>query len=351
MMEIELCKEAFPETFNGTRAKVGAFRTGTFLHPEYGAFTFTRDDLGRIKRGFDRSKRALVLDYDHGTDTGTTPEERKAAGWIESLDVEGDTLVATVRLTPQAERYVRNGEYRLFSPTWTPHFKDKETGEDRGITLLRGALTNSPYIDGMMPCVALSERAATVIAGLRKDGTVKRSVRTTVYDELRQLRERLEALEASEPRTFTAQATDFSTNAKRARIRERMDAGRIANEKLPPMKQLSWCVREAEDMRRHPEDYRHGDDPIATLLSEGVATTRDEAKRLASYAAFIGSNAPISWTGLSVTIGGSEVRAVPERGRLLSDFKAGRPTHASFSYGPLPITDPARVSWVGHRSS
>jgi hypothetical protein len=163
-IELELFKEAFPSTFNGSRARFQVFKTGSWQHPSYGRIKITQADLYNMKNNFDRGKRALVVDYDHGTDVRVTPEQRIAAGWIESAEVVGDGLYVTAKMTERAAKRIRDGEYRMISPTWTPDFISKETGRSMGITLLRAALTNTPFIDGMHPAVPLSERAIAVFA-------------------------------------------------------------------------------------------------------------------------------------------------------------------------------------------
>lgn len=160
---IDLFREAFPDTFEGKPARLQVFKVGKWKHPSYGDIEVSAEDLETIVKNFEATGRAVVLDYDHGTDTSETPEGRKAAGWLRNLSVDGESLWGDFDLTEEAHEYVTNGEYRFFSPTWVSSFANKETGEDQGVTLLRGALTNNPFIDGMHPAVALSEKAAELI--------------------------------------------------------------------------------------------------------------------------------------------------------------------------------------------
>lgn len=175
--DVNLFIEAFPETFEGQKARVQVFRTGSWVHPTYGDLEITKEDLTKAVDNFMNTDRALVVDYDHGTDVGVTPEDRKAAGWIRELEIkelaDGEAeLWALFDATDKAYEYIKNGEYRLFSPTWNPNFENKESGKPQGMTLLRGALTNSPFIDGMHPAVAMNERAAKVMKeGIKLRGT------------------------------------------------------------------------------------------------------------------------------------------------------------------------------------
>lgn len=170
---IDLFREAFPEAFDGKPARLQVFKTGSWSHPQYGPINITRADLDTIVKNYETTGRAVVIDYDHGTDTGTKPEERKAAGWVKDLRVEGEgdnaSLWADVGLTDEAAGYVQKGEYRFVSPTWVSSFANKETGEEQGITLLRAAITNNPFIDGMHPAVPLSERAGEMLATPKRE--------------------------------------------------------------------------------------------------------------------------------------------------------------------------------------
>ena len=154
-------------------------------HPEYGDILITRDDIHDLLRNWLMSSRRLAMDYDHGLDYGVTPEQRIAAGWhsdvwvtaefdagaaqIELKDIlnhEAPVLYvwAKVEATPRCNEYIQNKEMTLYSPTFNPNYTNKETGEKQGMTLLRGAITNVPWFDGMQEFrVAASERFAALI--------------------------------------------------------------------------------------------------------------------------------------------------------------------------------------------
>lgn len=193
--EIDLFRESFPDTFDGKPIRVQVFATGTWKHPKYGTMEVKLDDLKTMVKNFEETKRALVVDYDHGTDLGTNPEQSKAAGWLKELQIEekGDiaALYGVFEATDQAADYIKKGEYRFFSPTFNTNVADKETGKSRGMTLLRGALTNSPFIDGMFPAVALNERAAKMLAEYGTGGTM--TIRCKDGTNLAELAAQLEA--------------------------------------------------------------------------------------------------------------------------------------------------------------
>lgn len=164
MQTIDLFREAFPETFDGKPARLQVFKSGKWKHPAYGEIEVKPSDLETMVANFEGTERAVPIDYNHGTTSGTTPEQQRAAGWLRNLKIEGEALWADVDLTPEAHKYVSGGEYRFVSPTFVENYKNKESGKEQGFTLLAAALTNTPFIDGMHPAVALSERAAELMA-------------------------------------------------------------------------------------------------------------------------------------------------------------------------------------------
>lgn len=157
--------DAVPGFDPAGKYRVQAMWTGEWQHDQHGKIEVTKADLETVLRNFKAGKRRLVLDYDHGTDYGATPEDRKAAGWFDDLELEeredgSAVLWATVGVTDAANEYIEDGEYMLFSPTWHPNYKNKETGELQGPTLLRGALTNNPFLDGGQPMTRVMSEGA-----------------------------------------------------------------------------------------------------------------------------------------------------------------------------------------------
>lgn len=95
-----------------------------------------------------------VVDYEHQTLlTEDNGQPAPAAGFVRDLIWrEGQGLYAVVEATARAAEFVRNGEYRYFSPVFS---YDARSGAILEIEM--GALTNHPALDGMEP---LALRAA-----------------------------------------------------------------------------------------------------------------------------------------------------------------------------------------------
>lgn len=88
----------------------------------------------------------LVIDYEHQSLQG---RQAPAAGWIKDLEDRGDGLWAKVEWTPQAREYLRNREYRYFSPVLQ---LDPESRKP--LALMQVGLTNVPAIKRLPPLVA-----------------------------------------------------------------------------------------------------------------------------------------------------------------------------------------------------
>jgi len=103
------------------------------------------------KRGND-----MVIDYEHQTERGG---EAPAAGWIKTLVNRGrEGLWAVVEWTEKAKEYLKNKEYRYYSPVmWT------QEATKRVVVIDSVALTNSPATNNLKPIMAKMETALAAI--------------------------------------------------------------------------------------------------------------------------------------------------------------------------------------------
>lgn len=105
-----------------------------------------RESLTTLVAEFEARGVDLVVDYEHQSlQGGRAP----AAGWIKELEARDDGLWARVEWTAQAQEYLRQKEYRYFSPVLR---LDPETR--RPLALMQVALTNVPAMKGVAPLVA-----------------------------------------------------------------------------------------------------------------------------------------------------------------------------------------------------
>jgi hypothetical protein len=144
-------------------------KVGTFFSPIYGKITIAPQDLATMFTNF-KTKTPLAptqlpIDYDHLSDEPQKPEDGKAAGWVQDLQIRdgGQTLWCSPLWTRRAAEMIANGEYRFVSPFFLTDYLDKASGKKIGPTLKAVAITNRPFLEGMQPipapAIAASERA------------------------------------------------------------------------------------------------------------------------------------------------------------------------------------------------
>ena len=107
------------------------------------------DDIGmaQIISRYERRGNDVVIDYEHQTLKGI---QAPAAGWITRLVNRGvQGLWAVVKWSDKAKDYLKNREYRYFSPVYSIRKSDR-----RIIALHSVALTNLPKTNQLKPLVA-----------------------------------------------------------------------------------------------------------------------------------------------------------------------------------------------------
>ena len=149
-------------------------------------FEVDPEALTALVRAFGARGTDLVIDYEHQSLKGG---QAPAAGWIKDLEAREDGLWAQVEWTSKAGKYLKQREYRYFSPVLRIDPESRRPQE-----LMNMALTNVPAIQGLSPLVAKwggealtaenlpEERAAIVpegfpVAGKRRSGGLYRGSR------------------------------------------------------------------------------------------------------------------------------------------------------------------------------
>jgi hypothetical protein len=124
------------------------FPLGEWMHPVYGKIKMTQERVARFVKNFNDNVRQteLDVDYDHKDYGG------KAAGWIRALqDRQEQGLWMQVEWTPSAYQSLQDREYRYFSPEFTDTWKRPSDGQVFKDVLFGGAITNRPFLKGIMP--------------------------------------------------------------------------------------------------------------------------------------------------------------------------------------------------------
>lgn len=126
-------------------------RPGTLEGVSATSWRCAAEDAAALIDLWRRRKSRTVIDYEHQTmNAEKNGQPAPAAGWIVNLAwEEGRGLFADVEWTARAREYIRAGEYRYISPTFT---FDRKSGV---VTrLVSAGLTNHPGLDGMEPARA-----------------------------------------------------------------------------------------------------------------------------------------------------------------------------------------------------
>lgn len=127
-----------------------AMPLGTYQHPTYGEINITPERVQRFASNVKANVRGqdLNIDYDHVTG--------KAAGWVKDADARSDGLYLAVQWTPDAHKMLSNKEYRYFSPEFVDSWTHPQTKQKHADVVFGGALTNRPFLKGILP-INLSE--------------------------------------------------------------------------------------------------------------------------------------------------------------------------------------------------
>lgn len=114
------------------------------------SFVFDDDSAAEVMRRFAVAGRdRLAVDYDHAT-YSDTKDAAPAAGWFVPQIRNGELWATDLKWTPRGAGYLKNAEYRFFSPTL-------EIDNDGHVEALRPiALTNDPALTNLRPLVAAS---------------------------------------------------------------------------------------------------------------------------------------------------------------------------------------------------
>jgi len=137
-------------------------KAGTFKGHRSGAFALDSRIFTEIVANFNATEnKQIPIDFEHATESDPAEGQiavngAPAQGWIKGLDIRagGTELWGLVTWGDKAREYIRAGQYKFFSPAIRFNSKDRVSGKPVGARMTSGALTNNPFLDGMMPLAA-----------------------------------------------------------------------------------------------------------------------------------------------------------------------------------------------------
>jgi len=119
-------------------------------HPLFGTTTIDRDVAAKLKSSFVNKVKdqRIFTDYEHGMDKA---KGNKASGELLEVDVRDDGLWGLVKFTDTAKEEIDNGEWNYWSTAHYDSWTNPHTNENFEYVLDGGALTNKPWVKGMLP--------------------------------------------------------------------------------------------------------------------------------------------------------------------------------------------------------
>ncbi len=147
-------------------ARVGVFKG----HPQRHVVEFTPQVFDEIIANFRATKNGEVPgDYEHTSERlppTVATDGVPAPFWVTDVAKRNGDRELWAKFSwvdPQAVKYVRSKRYRYVSPAVNFNARSRETGLPIGARLTSVALTNHPFLDGMMP-IAASANAGDHVA-------------------------------------------------------------------------------------------------------------------------------------------------------------------------------------------
>ncbi len=184
------------------------------LADERPPFEVDQDSLAAMVTAFESRGVDLVVDYEHQSLRG---DRAPAAGWIKELQAKADGLWARVEWTAQAREYLKNREYRYFSPVLKLDPKSR-----RPEALLHVALTNVPAMKCLAPLVARYAAGAGEELGLKVEAM--KTELATRLGEGPEVKEEVLWLKAGAALTELALTVGLSPQATVAEVKAEIEA-------------------------------------------------------------------------------------------------------------------------------
>lgn len=133
---------------NSNKIKVPFVKKGEWKHELYGEVTFDEKDIqsliNNFKLGVTGFKPYLTLG--HLDEEHNSTDSHRKRGDLEEIVQEGDVTYGIFSVPEDIYKAVEKGEYEYSSGEFHRNFVDNKTGKKVGTTVIRVALTNSPFL-------------------------------------------------------------------------------------------------------------------------------------------------------------------------------------------------------------
>lgn len=142
--------------------KVPFVKKGSWKHDVYGKVEFEDKDIEQLISNFQKNVLGFTpyLTLGHLDEEPNSTDSHRKRGDLEDIVIEGDTAFGIFSVPDDIYQAVQKGEYEYSSGEFNRKFTAKDSGTNVGTTVIRVALTNSPFLPfGNQKVQALSEDA------------------------------------------------------------------------------------------------------------------------------------------------------------------------------------------------
>lgn len=149
-------------TMGSNLIKVPFIKKGSWKHDVYGEVSFTDKDIDDVITNYKNNVTGFTpyLTLGHLDEELDSTDSHRKRGDLDDIIKEGDTTYGIFKVNDEIYSRIENGEYEYSSGEFHRNFKNKEDGSVVGTTVLRVALTNSPFLPfGEQKVQALSDNA------------------------------------------------------------------------------------------------------------------------------------------------------------------------------------------------
>jgi len=165
---------------------IQAMPLGTYVHPVHGPIIVSKDRVKQFADNVNAGVRGQELDIDYDHKAKTT----EAAGWVKEArcnfrdtDPKARGLWLLVEWTAEAADKIRSKAYRYFSPEFIDKWTHPATQKQFNDVLLGGALTNRPFLKGILP-INLSEMTSIPTEETQGENDVDRELLEAIATSL-----------------------------------------------------------------------------------------------------------------------------------------------------------------------
>lgn len=128
--------------------KVPFVKTGEWKHDVYGEVKFTEEDLQQLVENFNKGVVGFTpyLTLGHLDEEPNSTDSHRKRGDLKDIVIEDKTGYGIFEVNDDIYTSIQKGEFEYSSGEFNRKFTDKATGKEVGTTVIRVALTNSPFL-------------------------------------------------------------------------------------------------------------------------------------------------------------------------------------------------------------